>query len=121
MDIIGSQLGPNYHQNIKHMDENNIDNIVPWYIRLWLEIQVNGSLNIITKSERKFELGVMFSPARHTQCEVTFRSKIKKSSYHNIREIHKSTTNVNIQYDHFNSDVRSKMHTNCSCKIHVGV
>ena len=38
MDIIRSQLVPNYHQNIEHMDENNIDNIVLRYIKLWFEI-----------------------------------------------------------------------------------
>ena len=79
--------------------KNNIDNIVSWYIRLWLEIPVNGTLNIVTQSKRKFGLGV----TRHTQCQVTFRNKLRKSGNHNIREIDKSTSNVNIQYDQFNS------------------
>ena len=79
--------------------KNNIDNIVSRYIRLWLEIPVNGTLNIVTQSKRKFGLGV----TRHTQCQVTFRNKLRKSGNHNIREIDKSTSNVNIQYDQFNS------------------
>ena len=40
---------------------------------------------------------------RHTQCQVTFRNKLRKSGNHNIREIHKWTSNINIQYDQFNS------------------
>ena len=39
---------------------------------------------------------------RHTQCQVTLRNKFRKSGNHNIREIHKSS-NINIQYDQFNS------------------
>ena len=79
--------------------KNKIDPIVSRYIRLWLEIPVNGTLNIVTQSKRKFGLGV----TRHTQCQVTFRNKLRKSGNHNIREIDKSTSNVNIQYDQFNS------------------
>ena len=83
--------------------KNNIDNIVSRYIRLWLEIPVNGTLNIVTQSKRKYGLGVTFPSTRHTQCQVTFRNKLRKSGNHNIREIDKSTSNVNIQYDQFNS------------------
>ena len=52
-----------------------------------------------TSSPSKFGLGVTLPSTRHTQCQVTFR----KSGNHNIREIHKSTSNINIQYDQFNS------------------
>ena len=79
--------------------KNKIDHIVSRYIRLWLEIPVNGTLNIVTQSKRKFGLGV----TRHTQCQVTFRNKLRKSGNHNIRKIHKLTSNINIQYDQFNS------------------
>ena len=93
--------------------KNNIDNIVSRYIRLWLEIPVNSTLNIVTQSKCKFGLGVILPSTRHTRCQVTFKNKIRKSSNHNIREIHKSASNINIQYDQFNStrealkDIRS--------------
>ena len=38
---------------------------------------------------------------RHTQCQVTFRNKLRKSRNHNIYEIHKSISNINIPYDQF--------------------
>ena len=83
--------------------KNNIDKIVSRYIRLWLEIPVNGTLNIVTQSKRKFGLGVTLPSTRHTQCQVTFRNKLRKSGNHDIRETHKSTSNINIQYDQFYS------------------
>ena len=90
--------------------KNNIDNIVSRYSRLWLEIPVNDTLNIVTQSKRKFGLGVTLPSTRHTQCQVTFRNKLRKSSNHNIRNIHKSTRNINIQYDHFNSTREALRH-----------
>ena len=86
--------------------KNNIDNIVSLYIRLWLEIPVNGTLNIVTQSKRKFGLGMILPSTRHTQCQVTFRNKLRKSGNHNIREIHKSTRNINTQYNQFIQHVK---------------
>ena len=64
---------------------------------------MNGTLNVITQSKRKFGLGVILPSTRHIQCQVTFRSKIKSSSNANIRNIHASTTSTNVQYDQFNT------------------
>ena len=112
--------------------KNNIDIIVSRYIRLWMEILVNSILNTVTQSKRKFGLGVILPSTKHTQCQVTFRNKLSKSSNHNIREIHKSTRNSNIQYDQLNSTreaskhIRSsdvscimKNHTKSSFQIHM--
>ena len=96
--------------------ENNIDNIVSRYIRQWLEIPVNGALNIVTHSKRKLGLGATLPFTRHSQCQVTFRNKLRKCSSHNIWEIHKSTKNINIQYDHFNSICEALKHI-CSSDV----
>ena len=102
--------------------KNNVDNIVSRYIRLWLEIPVNDTLNNVTQSKRKFELGVTLPSTRHTQCQVTFRNKLRKSSNYNICEIHKATRNINIQYDLFNSTCEALKHIRSSdrCKLHNG-
>ena len=81
--------------------KNNINNIVSQYIRLWLEIPVNGTLNTVTQSKQKFELGVILPSTRHIQCRVTFWNKFRKSSYPNICNIPISTRNIH--YDYFNS------------------
>ena len=60
-------------------------------------------MNIVTQSNCKFRLGVILPSTRHTQCQVTFRNKLRKSTNHNICEIDKSTSNINIQYDQFYS------------------
>ena len=39
--------------------KNNVNNTVLQYIQLWLEIPVNGTLNIVTQSKRKLGLGVV--------------------------------------------------------------
>ena len=114
MNIIESQLAPNCHKNIEQWMKKNIDNIVSRYIKLWLEIPVNGTLNIVTQSKGKFRLGVILPSARHTQCKVTFRNKPKNSSNHNLCEIHKSARNINIQYDQFNSTREALKHIRSS-------
>ena len=123
--------------------KNKIDAIVSryicetiTYIRLWLEIPVNGTLNNITQSKCKFGLRVILLSTGYTQCQVTFRKKLRKSGNHHIREVHKSASNINIQYDQFNStrivlkhicSLDCKLqngevnHTKPSCKIHMGV
>ena len=90
--------------------KNKIDAIVSRYIcetiayiRLCLEIPVNGTLNNITQSKCKFGLGVTLPSTWYTQCQVTFTKKLIKSGNHNIREVHKSASNINIQYDQVNS------------------
>ena len=94
--------------------KNNIDNIVLRHIKLWLDIPVNDTLNIVTQSKSKFGLGVTLPSTRHTQCQVTFRKKLRKSSNHNIREIRKSTRNNNIQNDQFNSTSEALKHNRSS-------
>ena len=51
---------------------------------------------------------------RHTQRQVTFRSNLRKSSNHNVHEIHKPTRNINIQYDQFYSTREALKHIRSS-------
>ena len=73
-------------------------------------------MNIVTQSKPKFRLGVTLPSTRHTQCRVIFRNKLRKSSNHNIREVHKSTRNINILYNHFNSTRETLKHI-CSSDV----
>ena len=52
--------------------------------------------------------------------QVTFRNKLRKSRNHNVLEIYKSTRNINIQYDQFNSTLEALKHIHSSavsCKM----
>ena len=66
-----------------------------------------------TQSKCRFGLGVILPSTRHTQYQVTFR-KPGKSSNHDICEIHKSTRNINIQYNQFNSTREALKHIRSS-------
>ena len=79
--------------------KNNLDSIVTKFIRQWLEIPISTALCIITQTKSKFGLAVVLPSARHTQCRVTFRTNIKKSSNANIKYIHTETKAINVQYD----------------------
>ena len=100
--------------------KNKIDTIVWQYIRLWLEIPVTGTLNIVTQSKCKFGLEVILRSRRHTQCQVTFRNKPRKSGNHNIYGINKPISNINIQYDQFISTRDTLKHirsSDVSCRM----
>ena len=45
---------------------------------------------------------------------MTFRNKLRKCGNNNIREIHKSARNINIQYDQFNSTCQALDHIRLS-------
>ena len=47
---------------------------------------------------------------------MTLRKKLRKSSSHNIQEIHKSTRNINIQYDQLSSTLEALKHI-CSSDV----
>ena len=80
--------------------KNNIDNIASKFIRSWLEIPISGTLDIVLLTKSKFGLGLILPSARFTQCQVTFRNSLKKSSNANIRKIHAYTSkDRNVQYD----------------------
>ena len=70
-------------------------------------------MEIQMQSKCKFGLGLILPSTRHTKCQVTFRNKIRKSSYHNICEVHKPTKDINVQYDQYNSKYEALKQT-CS-------
>ena len=94
-----------WHLTVTHISntwvKNNVDNIVSKYIRLWLEIPISGTLSIITQTKSKFGLGIVLPSARHVQCQVTYRNKLRNSKSEITREIHNETKSVNMQYDQY--------------------
>ena len=89
-------------RRIRTWVKNNIDNIASKFIRSWLEIPISGTLDIVLLTKSKFGLGLILPSARFTQCQVTFRNSLKKSSNANIRKIHADTSkDRNVQYDQY--------------------
>ena len=82
--------------------KNNIDNVACKFIRSWLEIPISGTLDIVQLTKKKFGLGLILPSTRFTQCQVTYRNTLKRSTIANIRKIHTATSkDTNVQYDQY--------------------
>ena len=71
--------------------KENLDNTIHNYIRSWLELPVSGTLKIASLSKARYGLNIIDVSTRFTQCQHTFRSKIKESTNSNIRKLHEVT------------------------------
>ena len=77
-----------------------LDNIVNNYIRLWLDIPICGTLNLVTLSRSRYGLNITLPSTRFIQCQVSFRSGLKTSKNMDIVNVHNSTSSgKNIQVD----------------------
>ena len=84
--------------------KQTLDNKVNDYIRRWLEMPISGTLDVISLSKQKCELGFVSVSSRFAQCQNTIRSCLKNSQNSDSRKIYQKThTNTNLQYDQFNS------------------
>ena len=89
---------------IKTWVEKNLDSRYTYYLRLWLEIPLCGTLTNLCESKSKFGLNVISFSTNHTQCQTVLRNCLSKSPNEDLIYIHKDTSNhVNIQYDRFRS------------------
>ena len=78
----------------------NLDSLAHKYIRLWLEIPINGTLDIIGLTKEKCGLGITYPSTRFTQCQVSLRNCLKKSPNEDIQSLHQVTSREkNVQYD----------------------
>ena len=84
--------------------KQNLDNICFSYLRKWLEIPINGTLDIITLSKSRFGLDLINVSTKFMQCQNSRRNCLKKSPNHDVRFLYQATAEANIQYDtHENS------------------
>ena len=51
--------------------KENLENKVSAYVRLWLELPISGTLDIISLTKSKYGLGYVPISSRFTQCQVT--------------------------------------------------
>ena len=82
--------------------KENLENKVSAYVRLWLELPISGTLDIISLTKSKYGLGYVPISSRFTQCQVTFRKALSKSTNKDIQHLFESTsTGPNLQYDQY--------------------
>ena len=79
--------------------KQNLDNISCSYLRKWLEIPINGTLDVITLSKKRFGLDLIKVSTKFIQCQNTRRNCLKKSPNHDVRFLHQAKAETNIQYD----------------------
>ena len=77
-----------------------LDPILKSYIRLWLEIPISGTLDILSLPKEKLGIGLISVSDRYMQCQVTLRNRLKNSTNADIRKIHSQTsTGPNMKID----------------------
>ena len=84
--------------------KNNLDNVVLLYLRRWLEIPINGTLDICLLSRTRFGLDLILPSTKLIQCYSVIRQRLKTSPNADIRAIYEDTSKgTNVQYDKFHS------------------
>ena len=84
--------------------KSNMDNLVSSYLRKWLEIPINSTLEICLLSRNKFGLDIILPSSKFIQCQSVLRNKLKNSVNPDIQELHRETSKgKNVQVDQFNS------------------
>ena len=70
-------------------------------MRKWLEIPINGTLDIVTLSKEKFGLNIIKISTKYLQCKTTKRNCLKKSPNPDINYLHQATAQESIQVDQY--------------------
>ena len=71
---------------------NNLDNVVASYLRRWIDIPINGTLDICLLSKDKFGLDIMMPSTKFTLCQTVLRNCLKNSPMRTLRKSTKSLT-----------------------------
>ena len=83
---------------------NNLDNVVASYLRRWMDIPINGTLDICLLSKDKFGLDIMMPSTKFTLCQTVLRNCLKNSPNEDVKEIYEEfNKGANVQFDRFNS------------------
>ena len=73
-------------------------------IRYWLEISLNGTLDIILLAKAKFGLNVIDVSTKHTQCQVSLRKKLATSKNESVKFVYQdSNISSSMQYSSYKS------------------
>ena len=81
--------------------KQTLDSISSSFVRKWLEIPINGTLDIVTLSKEKFGLNVIKVSTKYLQCQTTKRNCLKKSPNPDINYLNQATSQESIQVDQY--------------------
>ena len=98
----------------------NMDNVVSSYIRKWFEIPINGTLDNLVLSRKKFGLSLTLPTVKFMQCQTVLRNSLKNSPNKDIQELYRATSKgTNTQYDQFSTskDVLKKVQSDKESRL----
>ena len=82
--------------------KENVDNVINDYIRRWLEVPINGTLDICMMSKEKYGLNLVEASTRFIQCQVIMGKKIKNSTNDDVRQMYELTKKQHkVQFEQF--------------------
>ena len=78
--------------------KESLDSIANQYVRIWPEIPIAGTLDIMQLSKRKFGICYVMVSARFTQCQTAIRNNLRKFSNRDVVRIcHDTNCDTNLQ------------------------
>ena len=84
--------------------KHNLDTLLVYFVRSWLEIPVSATIYIALLSKDKFGLNIITFSTKFMQSQTSIRKCVQNSRNHEIRKIHQLTSfESNIQFDQFSS------------------
>ena len=94
--------------------KQTLDSVSSSFVRKWLEIPINGTLDIVTLSKEKFGLNIIKISTKYLECQATKRNCLKKSPNPDINYLHQATAQKSIQVDQYKdaSDVTKSVRAN---------
>ena len=72
--------------------KQSLDSKLRSYLRLWLDIPVSGTLDIITQSKNHYGLSILLVSEKYIQCQVTYRQCLAKSKNPDVTYFQKTTS-----------------------------
>ena len=85
-------------------EKHNLDTLLVYFVRSWLEIPVSATRDIALLSKDKFGLNIITFSTKFMQSQTSIRKCLQNSKNHDIRKIHQLTSyESNIQFDQFSS------------------
>ena len=82
--------------------KHNLDNLLVYFLRSWLEILVSATIDITLLSKDKVKLNIITFSTKFMQSRTSIRKCLQNSKNHDIRKIHQLTSyESNIQFDQF--------------------
>ena len=84
--------------------KHNLDTLLVYFVRSWLEIPVSATIDIALLSKDKFGLNIITFSTKFMQSQTSIRKCLQNSKNHDIRKIHQLTSyESNIKFDQFSS------------------